>query len=91
MPESPAPAPSGPTPLTERERAVLDFASRLYPRGDGAHDRDVLAVLGMAMTRYLQLLNALLDDPRALVYAPTTVLRHRRIRSRGKTPWTHSR
>lgn len=76
--------------LTARELAVLDFAARLYPRGDGAHDRDVRAVLGLAMTRYLQVLNALLDDPRAIAYAPTTVLRHRRIRSRGKTPWINS-
>ncbi|MFD5762201.1 DUF3263 domain-containing protein, partial [Streptomyces sp. NPDC127044] len=36
--------------------------------------------LGLAPVRYYQLLNALLDDPRALAHDPITVNRLRRIR-----------
>ncbi|MGG8407311.1 DUF3263 domain-containing protein [Streptomyces sp. 12297] len=65
--------------LTERETAVLAFEGRSWP-GPGAKERAIRERLGISPVRYYQLLNALMDDPRALVHAPGTVHRLRRIR-----------
>lgn len=46
----------------------------------GAKERAVREELGLAPVRYYQLLNALLDAPRALAHDPVTVNRLRRIR-----------
>ncbi|MFE6849509.1 DUF3263 domain-containing protein, partial [Streptomyces sp. NPDC057674] len=46
----------------------------------GAKERAVRETLGLSPTRYYQLLNALLDDPRALAHDPVTVNRLRRVR-----------
>ncbi|MGP4110184.1 DUF3263 domain-containing protein [Streptomyces sp. 4N509B] len=70
---------SGPGELTERERAVLALERRGWP-GAGSKERAVRERLGMSPTRYYQLLNALLDDPRALAHDPVTVNRLRRLR-----------
>ncbi|MGV9311762.1 DUF3263 domain-containing protein [Streptomyces sp. NPDC003691] len=48
--------------------------------GPGAKERAVREELGMSPVRYYQLLNALLDDPRALADDPVTVNRLRRVR-----------
>ncbi|WP_327290605.1 DUF3263 domain-containing protein [Streptomyces sp. NBC_01198] len=66
--------------LSQRDLAVLDFASRTWA-GTGARDRAIREQLGMSPTAYLQLLNALLDDPRALAHAPVTVNRLRASRA----------
>jgi hypothetical protein len=66
--------------LSQRDRDVLDFASRPWA-GRGARDRAVRERLGMSPTAYLQILNALLDDPRALAHAPATVNRLRATRA----------
>ncbi|MFI8514972.1 DUF3263 domain-containing protein [Streptomyces sp. NPDC085460] len=65
--------------LGERERAVLAVERRSWP-GPGAKERAVREGLGLSPTRYYQLLNALLDDPRALAHDPVTVNRLRRVR-----------
>ncbi|MFG1809960.1 DUF3263 domain-containing protein [Streptomyces sp. NPDC049040] len=65
--------------LSPRDLAVLDFASKAWA-GTGARDRAIRERLGMSPTAYLQLLNALLDDPRALAHAPVTVNRLRSAR-----------
>ncbi len=65
--------------LSARERAVLDVAGRQWPN-DGVKERSVREQLGISPTFYYQLLNALLDDPRALKHAPGTVNRLRRAR-----------
>ncbi|SHM31575.1 DUF3263 domain-containing protein [Actinacidiphila paucisporea] len=65
--------------LSQRDRDILDFASRSWT-GPGARDRAVRERLGISPTAYLQFLNALLDDPRALAYAPTTINRLRAAR-----------
>lgn len=67
--------------LSARDIEVLDFASRTWS-GPGARDRAIRERLGISPTAYLQLLNALLDDPRALRAAPTTVNRWRLTRQR---------
>lgn len=65
--------------LSERDRAVLALERRDWP-GPGAKERAVREELGMVPVRYYQLLNALLDDPRALAHDPITVNRLRRVR-----------
>ncbi|QEV18772.1 DUF3263 domain-containing protein [Streptomyces alboniger] len=65
--------------LSARDRAVLALERRAWP-GPGAKERAVREELGMVPVRYYQLLNALLDDPRALAHDPITVNRLRRVR-----------
>lgn len=65
--------------LGARERAVLAMERRGFA-GPGAKERAIREQLGLAPVRYYQLLNALLDDPRALAHDPVTVNRLRRVR-----------
>jgi hypothetical protein len=74
----PAPTPARPG-LSERDLAVLALAGRGFA-GPGARDRAVRERLGLSPARYAQLLNALLDDPRAMEHDPVTVGRLRRVR-----------
>ncbi|OEJ29538.1 hypothetical protein BGM19_17775 [Streptomyces agglomeratus] len=71
--------PSARSGLSERDRAVLAVERRSWP-GPGAKERAVREQLGISPTRYYQLLNALLDDPRAVALDPVTVNRLRRVR-----------
>ncbi|WP_189936840.1 DUF3263 domain-containing protein [Streptomyces sulfonofaciens] len=70
--------------MSERHRAVLALEHRSWP-GPGAKERAIRERLGLAPVRYYQLLNALLDDPRALAHDPVTVNRLRRVRARRRT------
>jgi hypothetical protein len=70
--------------LNERQRAVLALERRSWP-APGAKERAIREQLGMVPVRYYQLLNALLDDPRALAHDPVTVNRLRRIRESRRT------
>ncbi|WP_345009319.1 DUF3263 domain-containing protein [Streptomyces shaanxiensis] len=65
--------------LADREQAILALERRGFP-GPGAKERAIREELGLAPVRYFQLLNALLDDPRALAHDPVTVNRLRRVR-----------
>jgi hypothetical protein len=65
--------------LPRREQAILALERRAFP-GPGAKERAIREELGLAPVRYYQLLNALLDDERALAHDPITVNRLRRIR-----------
>lgn len=65
--------------LSARDRAVLALERRSWP-GPGAKERAIREELGMVPVRYYQLLNALLDDARALAHDPITVNRLRRVR-----------
>ena len=65
--------------LNPREKAILALEGRGFS-GPGAKERAIREQLGLAPVRYYQLLNALLDDPRALAHAPVTVNRLRRVR-----------
>ncbi|MFD1828696.1 MULTISPECIES: DUF3263 domain-containing protein [Streptomyces] len=71
--------------LSEEDEAVLAIERRGWP-GPGAKERAIRERLGMSPTRYYQVLNALLDDPRALARDPVTVnrLRRRRDAQRGR-------
>lgn len=65
--------------LPAREQRVLALERRGFA-GPGAKERAIREQLGLAPVRYYQLLNALLDDPRALAHDPVTVNRLRRVR-----------
>ncbi|MFK8909698.1 DUF3263 domain-containing protein [Streptomyces sp. YS-3] len=65
--------------LGERALAVLAIERRSWA-GPGAKERAVRERLGISPTHYYQLLNALLDDERALAHDPVTVNRLRRVR-----------
>ncbi|MFH8556530.1 DUF3263 domain-containing protein [Streptomyces celluloflavus] len=66
-------------PLSTRDEAVLAVERRSWP-SPGAKERVIRERLGISPTRYYQLLNALLDDPRALAHDAVTVNRLRRVR-----------
>ncbi|GGS07630.1 hypothetical protein GCM10010269_53220 [Streptomyces humidus] len=65
--------------LGARERGVLALERRGFA-GAGAKERAIREELDLSPVRYYQLLNALLDDPRALAHDPVTVNRLRRVR-----------
>ncbi|MFE9117582.1 DUF3263 domain-containing protein [Streptomyces sp. NPDC007172] len=65
--------------LDARARAVLRMEAQAWST-PGAKERAIREELGVSPTRYYQLLNALLDDTRALSHDPVTVNRLRRIR-----------
>ncbi|MFW3461188.1 DUF3263 domain-containing protein [Streptomyces sp. 058-1L] len=83
-PVGPEPSePAGPAPadreLSVRERAVLALERRSWA-GPGAKERGIREELGISPVRYFQLLNALIEDERALREDPVTVNRLRRLR-----------
>ncbi|WP_189942226.1 DUF3263 domain-containing protein [Streptomyces aurantiogriseus] len=65
--------------LGARERGILALERRGFPAA-GVKERAIREELGLSPVRYYQLLNALLDDPRALALDPVTVNRLRRVR-----------
>ena len=70
-------------PLSDRDVAVLEIAARTFT-GPGPRERAIRERLGMSPTAYFQLLNALLDDPRAAAHDPITVNRLRAARAERK-------
>jgi hypothetical protein len=63
--------------LSPADRAILDAYADWPPRGTLAQR---IAELGISPVRYFQRLNALLDEPAAMVYAPELVNRLWRLR-----------
>ncbi|KUN07462.1 hypothetical protein AQI95_10570 [Streptomyces yokosukanensis] len=70
--------------LGHREQAILALERRSFA-GPGAKERAIREELGLPPVRYYQLLNALLDDERALAHDPVTVNRLRRVRQARRT------
>ena len=70
--------------LGRREQDILALERRNFP-GPGAKERAIREGLGLSPVRYYQLLNALLDDTRALTHDPVTVNRLRRIREKRRS------
>lgn len=66
--------------LTDLERELLDFAG-LWFKYAGAQEQEIRDRFDLSATNYWQKVNALLDRPEALAYAPTTVNRLRRVRA----------
>ena len=69
------------TALTERDRIVLDIAST-HPHNDHTLLAVVRERLAFSVTRYYQVLNALLDNPAAEAAYPLLVRRLRKQRER---------
>ncbi|MGW1836454.1 DUF3263 domain-containing protein [Streptomyces sp. NPDC002067] len=69
----------GPGELSALDVAVLAVERRSWP-SSGPKERYIREHLGLSPTHYYQLLNALLDDPRARRHDPVTVNRLLRIR-----------
>jgi hypothetical protein len=76
---APTNGPDDPDGLSDKDRAVLAVERQSWS-GPGAKERAIREQLGISPTRYYQLLNALLDDRRALEEDPVTVNRLRRVR-----------
>ena len=73
-----APTPS--VPLTDRDREILAF-ERQWWKYAGSKEQAIKELFDMSSTRYYQVLNGLLDDPRALATDPLLVKRLRRLRA----------
>jgi hypothetical protein len=81
---APGKTPASTEALGDVERRILDTHDRLASLGTGPRDRAIREEFGMRPVRYFQVLNALLDDPRALQHAPVTVNRLRRVRDENR-------
>ncbi|HVM55518.1 MAG TPA: DUF3263 domain-containing protein [Acidimicrobiales bacterium] len=67
-------------PLSDRDRAILDFERSWWVSATGSKEHAIREVLGISSGRYYSLLNGLLDLPSALAYDPLVVRRRRRDR-----------
>ncbi|WP_308195736.1 DUF3263 domain-containing protein [Nocardioides potassii] len=65
--------------LTDDEQAILDFEAQQWTH-PGAKETAIVEQFGMLAVRYYQVLNALIDRPEALAYAPLLVKRLQRLR-----------
>ena len=65
--------------LSTRERRMLAFERHWFLNAR-AKESTITEQFGMSATRYFQILNHLLDDPRAMRHDPQTVARLRRLR-----------
>jgi hypothetical protein len=67
-------------PLTDRERAILDFERSWWTGTEGPKEQSIRAVLGISSARYYEILASLLDVPAAMDYDPLVIKRRRRRR-----------
>lgn len=73
--------------LTETERRMLAFEGRRW-KYPGAKEAAVRTRFDLSITRYYQVLNALIDRPEALAHDPLGVRRLRRLRAARKAKRT---
>lgn len=73
--------PSTNTTLTVRDTMTLDLEASWWKYA-GAKEATIRELFNESATRYYARLNALLDRPEAMAYAPLTVKRLRRVRER---------
>ncbi|MFA7266129.1 MAG: DUF3263 domain-containing protein [Candidatus Nanopelagicales bacterium] len=66
--------------LCSRDRRILAF-ERQWFSNPGAKEAAITRQFGITPTRYFQILNGLLDDPRAMHESPQVVARLRRLRA----------
>lgn len=66
--------------LCNRDRRILAF-ERQWFSNPGAKEAAITRQFGITPTRYFQILNGLLDDPRAMHDSPQVVARLRRLRA----------
>jgi len=67
-------------PLTDRERAILDFERSWWTGASGPKEQGIRATLGISSARYYEILASLLDLPAAMDYDPLVIKRRRRNR-----------
>jgi hypothetical protein len=67
--------------LTDDQRAMLDF-EREHWRYPAGKETEVRQRFDLSLAGYQKRINALLDEPAALAYAPATVRRLRRLRQK---------
>jgi hypothetical protein len=70
-----------PVPLTDRDKAILDF-ERSWWSEPGPKETAIRERFELSPTRYYEILNQLLEDPEAMDYDPLVVRRLRRLRDR---------
>jgi hypothetical protein len=68
-------------PLTERDRAILDF-ERTWWSEPGPKEQAIRSRFDLSATRYYEILNELLERDDAMTYDPLVVRRLRRLRDR---------
>lgn len=68
----------GEVPLSDRDRAVLDFEARWHGHS-GAKEEALRAELSLTPARYYQLLGRILESADAVAYDPVLVHRLRRL------------
>lgn len=73
------PEPAQPDALSERDAAILEF-EKAWWAADASKASEIRERFGLSTTAYHQILNGLLDDPRALAAEPLLVKRLRRLR-----------
>lgn len=66
--------------LSERDRQILEF-ERQWWKYAGAKEQAIRDLFDMSSTRYYQIINNLIDDPKALAFDPMLVKRLRRMRA----------
>ena len=66
--------------LSDRDRRILEF-ERQWWKYAGAKEQAIRDLFDMSGTRYYQILNGLIDDPKALAADPMLVKRLRRMRA----------
>jgi len=67
-------------PLTDRDRAILDF-ERTWWSEPGRKGAAIQARFGVSPARYYQVLNDLIGSPEAAAYDPLVVRRLRKLRT----------
>lgn len=67
-------------PLTDRQKQMLEL-ERSWWKYAGAKETRIRELFGCSATLYYQELNALIDQPAALVHDPMLVKRLRRLRT----------
>lgn len=66
-------------PLTDRDRAILDFERSWWTIG-GPKETAIQERFELSASRYYELLGELMDDPAAMDHDPLLVRRLRRLR-----------
>ena len=66
--------------LSERDRQILEF-ERQWWKYAGAKEQAIRDLFDMSATRYYQIINTLIDDPKALAFDPMLIKRLRRMRA----------
>lgn len=67
-------------PLSDRERAILDFERSWWTDADCSKEQAIRDRLDLSAGRYYEILGSLLDLPAAMDYDPLVIKRRRRGR-----------